>query len=283
MRVAILMTVFNRRLLTDRALHNLYRQIDIIGSIDYRVYMTDGGSSDGTFEWVKQEYPQVNIYKEPGAFWNSGMWNSWNKALESKFDFYLWLNDDVDLSDQVMSRLSSMILNKKNINNLILVGSTHDPYTRSLSYGALKIKHKYSPMNFEIDCSDGSDSVTFNGNFVLIPHNVVTQIGILDKRFSHSFGDIDYGLRASKSGIRIMNLPFIVGYCARNLDWSNMIIGNSSKVSFTFILKHPKGIPYKEWFIFTKMHGGKLWLLRFYLRYVFVFTRILKSKLLDRD
>ncbi len=280
MRVAILMTVFNRILITDLSLRNLYKQIRTIDSIDFQLFITDGGSNDGTFELISQDYPQAHLYKMQEAYWNTGMWHSWTKALESNFDFYLWLNDDVELFESTMSQISTMLSKKIVFENQILVGSTREPNTNFYSYGPLKIKHRYSPLNFEIDNSDGTDSVTFNGNFVLVPHDIVKRIGILDSRFSHSFGDIDYGLRASKYGIQIVNLPFSVGSCSMNPVWVNMLNGNSPRVSLSYILQHPKGIPYKEWFLFTKMHGGKLWYLRFFSRYIIYFARLLKSRVL---
>jgi GT2 family glycosyltransferase len=282
MRIAILMTVFNRILQTNLSLLNLYEQIKVIDAVDFQVFITDGGSNDGTFELISQAYPQAHLYKRQGAYWNKGMWNSWTKALESNFDFYLWLNDDVDLFEGTMAKISTILSEQEIFENMVLVGSTREPNSNFHSYGPLKIKHRYSPLNFEIDNSDGTNSVTFNGNFVLVPRNVVAQIGILDDRFSHSFGDIDYGLRASKCGIQIVNLPFSVGSCPKNREWSNIQNGNSSKVSLSFILQHPKGIPYKEWLLFTKKHGGKLWLLRFFWRYLIFFTRLLKSKLSAR-
>lgn len=282
MRVAILMTVFNRILITDLSLRNLYKQIRIIDSIDFQVFITDGGSNDGTFELISQKYPQAHLYKMQGAYWNTGMWNSWTKALESNFDFYLWLNDDVELFERTMFQISTMLNEKIVFENQILVGSTREPNTNFHSYGPLRIKHGYSPLNFEINNSNDADSVTFNGNFVLVPHSVVKLIGILDVRFSHSFGDIDYGLRASKCGIQIVNLPFSVGSCSKNLVWANLQNGSSPRLSLSYILQHPKGIPYKEWFLFTKTHGGKVWYLRFFWRYIILFARQLKLRVLAR-
>lgn len=39
---------------------------------------------------------------------------------------------------------------------------------------------------------------SFNGNIVLIPLSVFNILGFNDNYFTHSFGDLDYGLRAKK-------------------------------------------------------------------------------------
>jgi GT2 family glycosyltransferase len=264
--------------LTDASLSSLYTQIEKLDSVHFQVFITDGGSTDGTAELISLKFPQARLLHSHGAFWNSGMLYSWSKALESGFDYYLWLNDDVQLFDGIIDQLILTLKKSIIFEKQIFVGSTLEPGTERHSYGPLKIKHKFSPLNFQINNSNSVKSSTFNGNFVVVSHLVVCQIGLLDSQFSHSFGDIDYGLRATREGIKISHLPFIVGFCAKNREWSAIQSGKSAKLSFSFILTHPKGIPYKEWYLFTKRHGGNFWLLRFFYRYVRIFINFLKTR-----
>ena len=72
---------------------------DKIDKIDLNVYLVDDGSTDGTSEAVKKNFPQVNIIKGDGTlFWNGGMRVAFSKAMESEHDYYLWLNDDTILN-----------------------------------------------------------------------------------------------------------------------------------------------------------------------------------------
>ena len=58
--IAILLTVFNRRECTLKCLRQLTEQI-LQDGVTYDVYITDGGSTDGTVESVQELYPEVNI------------------------------------------------------------------------------------------------------------------------------------------------------------------------------------------------------------------------------
>lgn len=42
----------------------------------------DGGSTDGTVESVKTQFPHVNIKTVDGVFWNRGMIEAWKMAEE---------------------------------------------------------------------------------------------------------------------------------------------------------------------------------------------------------
>ena len=53
----------------------------------------------------------------------------------------------------------------------------------------------------------------FNGNIVLVPMAVFKVLGNLDHYFTHSKGDFDYGMRANKAGIKIIQCGEVLGEC----------------------------------------------------------------------
>jgi len=65
--------------------------------------------------------------------------------------------------------------------------------------------------------------ITFNANFVYVPHAVVGKIGILSAKSRHSFADMDYGLRATKHMIPIRLIRKSVVTTNYNHAWSNSI------------------------------------------------------------
>ena len=70
-QIAVIMTCFNRRSTTISCLRALHKQKN---SIDFDVYLTDDGSSDGTADAVKTEFPAVNILQGNGnLYWVGGM------------------------------------------------------------------------------------------------------------------------------------------------------------------------------------------------------------------
>lgn len=208
--IAVLLTVHNRKEKTVnclRALNNNY-----VKGIQIEIFLTDDGCTDGTVQAVLAEFPNTHIIKGDGnLYWNRGMYMSWKTAAETHPEYYLWLNDDTVLVDDAVARLVNVSVEQKN--RCIIVGSTIDG-NGDLSYGGRKRNKKHTlitPLSEQvIGCS------TFNGNIVLIPSYVFNLVGFNDPYFHHSFGDIEYGLRASKHGIKSYIAPGFYGKCDRN-------------------------------------------------------------------
>lgn len=209
-KVAVIMTVHNRKEKTIRCLKKLFEN-DIIEN-DIICYLTDDGCTDGTAESVINQFPNVVIIEGDGTlFWNRGMYKAWNRALQDKPDYFLWLNDDTLLEKTAVSCLIDIV--SKYQDEAIIVGSTCDSYGE-LSYGGRQFPRKHNII--VPDSYVSKPCSTFNGNIVLVPNKVVDKIGIIDPYFRHSFGDIEYGLRATKNGIRCIIAPGFLGKCNRN-------------------------------------------------------------------
>lgn len=80
-KVAILLTVFNRKVKTLECLKNCYQQIDVMKAdvnYSFSVYMVDDGSTDGTADAVSEMFPQTHVIRSEGnLFWNQGMRLAW--------------------------------------------------------------------------------------------------------------------------------------------------------------------------------------------------------------
>lgn len=249
MNIAILMTVHNRKDITLECIKALLNCKDFnIYNID--IYMVDDGSTDGTAQCIHQKYPFVTIINGDGnLFWNRGMHLCWTKALEKQYDFYIWLNNDTILTtDALVSLLDTY---RKTNSNAIIVGSICSSMNKNqVTYGG-RIKNKILPADGEIQKVE-----TFNGNLVLIPAKVSNQIGIIDPYFHHSFGDIEYGLRATKNNIPIYMTPHYVGYCERH-DQTMKCFNSHYKIKERFIFFYsPLGMNPKEFFYLNKKYKG---------------------------
>lgn len=258
-KIAVILTVYNRREVTLKGLRTLYKAIEYLQKEQpnegYRfdIYMTDDGSTDGTGEAVKTEFPNVHISQGDGnLYWNGGMRKAWQTAIETgeKYDFYLWYNDDVNIYDFSLSRLMK---DSRSFNNMcIVVGATSLSDGVTLSYGG-RIKGKIPPCEGSVHKVD-----YFNGNIVLIPQVVFEQLGNLDSYYTHSKGDFDYGLRAKKAGITMIQCGDVLGVCELHPSlsaWCNPQIPLSAR--WAHMVK-PNGMPPKESFYFNRRHFG-LW------------------------
>lgn len=252
-KIAVLLTVHNRKKHTLACLKGLYDQI-LSDCYVVDVFLVDDGSSDGTSDAVEKLFPQVIIVKGTGdLYWNQGMRLAWNMAALSKeYDYYLWLNDDTLLKSGALMQLIelSILYDDK----AIVIGSTSSfLYPDLLTYGGWNTKGEMiKPANVPQECD------YFNGNIVLVPKYVFQTIGMLDKRFRHALGDFDYGMRAHKHRIKNILAPGFIGQCNAHDSfpvWCNpqKHICERWKAFRTPLGHHPE-----EFFIFKKRHNGYL-------------------------
>jgi GT2 family glycosyltransferase len=202
------------------------------------------------------------------SYWAESMRLAWINAMRNKdYVGYLLVNDDLEIE---LGRLDEFVIEMKEFGKSeIHVGQCLDDSQTYITYGGLAIRSWKSRIHFRITNSEDS-LITFNANFVYVPKDVVSKIGILSNRFRHSFADIDYGLRATKRHIPIRLISNPVGTTNYNTAWSESLSYLSLR-NWRQILFDPKGIPVKEWLYFCYTHGGILWPVNFFTRYAKLF------------
>ena len=210
-KIAVLLTVFNRKDVTLQGLRLLYKAIAVLGEgYTFDKYMTDDGCSDGTGKAVAKEFPDIHIINGDGKlYWNGGMSRAWQTAVNSgvKYDYYIWFNDDSMLYDNSFIILFDTL--KKVGGNAIISGAFCDE-SGKVSYGGWAHDVLLEPK------TDLQSADKVNGNLVLIPKCVFNTIGGLDSFFHHSYGDWEYGIRAKKHGFPLFLTSKYVGKCNRH-------------------------------------------------------------------
>ena len=262
------MTSYNRREKTLKALRALHEQM-LPADVEVDTYLFDDASKDRTAEAVRLQFPQVRILRGDGKhFWNRGMRVAWEEAFGEGYDYYLLLNDDTVLyRDALITLLDTA---QYYANRAIVVGSIQDPETKVHTYGGLKRIGWWHPLRFVLvpPSTNPVECETMNGNCVLIPHTIAQQIGNLDPAFTHSMGDIDYGLRARRNGFAIVIAPGYLGTCSRNPvkgTWSDPTLPLGCRWQ---LVNSPKGRPPREYMVLARRHGGLLWPLYWIMPYV---------------
>ena len=104
-RLNVVLTSHNRRERTARSIRSVFAQVvDIPIRLD--VILVDDGSTDGTKQRIRKEFPQVTVLSGDGSlFWSGGMRRAFAAALEQQPDYVLWLNDDTNLYRDAINRL----------------------------------------------------------------------------------------------------------------------------------------------------------------------------------
>ena len=243
-RIAALLTCHNRKSKTHDCLMSL-ANIERKCQID--VFLTDDGSTDGTADMIKKEFPEVHLINGDGnLYWSRGMYSSWKEAMKGDYDYFLWLNDDVVLYPFFMDELFYSM--KKCGGNVIVSGLIENESKTEIIYGGYDNHKKI------IGSNETPGQITFmNGNVVLIPRMIVDSIGILDPIYQHDLGDVDYGLRAIKAGFDVVATcrPVAYGYknrYCRVRKWNSSLsgrfmrlyspLGSNPSINFYYRKKH---------------------------------------------
>lgn len=227
--------------------------------------LLDDGSTDRTAEHVVQTFGEaVTVVKGDGSlFWNGGMRRAIEIASDANPDFLLWLNDDTLIDNDALAKLFAAYKATADASEAtIVVGAIRDSqFSHGTTYGGLhrarwfqRTKWSRLPESESIQTCE-----TMNGNCVLIPRLVLSRVGNLAPDFTHSMGDLDYGLRARALACLLVVPPGTVGTCSRNSTSGTFEDKNSSFSARWKHLVSVKGLPPREWAIFTRRHAGPLW------------------------
>jgi GT2 family glycosyltransferase len=279
MKVAVLLTIYNRKEKTLNCLENLYKAKDAFNKLlELDVYITDDGSTDGSSCAIKSSFPDVFLFQGTGnLFWTGGMRNTWVEVckMHKEYDFYLLLNDDTNVYEKLFDELFSAheySVQKYKVSG-IYIGSTIDIATNKISYGGRKLTSKFFP-KFERVIPDGTiqECHLGNGNIMMVHKDVVAQIGILSEKYKHGIADFDYTLRAVKKSLPVLVCADYCGICIydHGKNWKSG--GESNLKQRIGYLKSPLGLSYNEFMYFHRTHFPiympvifiKLWLKTFF-------------------
>jgi GT2 family glycosyltransferase len=247
MTLQIMITCHNRREITLNCLRRLAMQTACGAELRYVV--VDDGSLDGTAEAITKEFPAVRILKGDGSlYWCGGMRMAWAEAAKDDPDYYLLLNDDTELFPEAFKELLQIAPSRDSM--VIAVAAICDPITGKQNYGGHRRNGPVATSGKPEICE------TFNANCVLVPRAVYRKQGMLYCGFTHGMGDFDYGFQATKKGIAVIQTGAPVGTCKTNPKegtWGDRSLPRLRRLQ---LLESPKGLPFKEWFVFIVRNNG---------------------------
>lgn len=277
------MTVHNRREKTLACLESLRRQQDVAATVE--VYLVDDGSTDGTAEAVRKQFPNVHVHVGDGTlYWNRGMHAALAAAYRHGYDGYLWLNDDTMLDTDALSRL---LITWRDVSDRcgrpsIVVGSTRDPDSGRVTYGGRYRPSRIRRTRFCVlppAATMPRRTETMNGNLVLVPADVVARVGNLEPAYRHGGGDEDYGLRARQSGCEIWLAPGFLATCPRDGATSG---GHRTLRDELRDLADVKRFEPRSWALFTRRWAGPLWPLYFVSPYMRGALRVIRAQIASK-
>lgn len=246
MKIAVLLTCFNRKKQTVSCIRSFFNALNFYNNksneeqIKATVYLTDDGCTDGTGDAIKHEFNnEVIILKGDGnLYWAGGMRLAWNEALKEhdNTDFYLLLNDDVDLDKDCLlilletHKYCCQIYSKSGIYSGITYSKT-PPHVLTYS-GAIWINKFLGKMKM-VDISNTPQMVDVtNANILLVHKSVVDKIGIFYEGFKHGGADHDFSYQARKNGFPVLVTSKKCGLCDNDHLTAEQLKKKILKMSF---------------------------------------------------
>lgn len=254
-KIAVLLTTFNRCNETIKCLKSIYETNELI---DFRFVVADDNSSDDTVAELRKLPAKIRLLDGNGnLYWNGGMRMAMAFAKEhaEKFGYVLLINDDVVFKPGAISRLLDR-LEKSDAD--AIVGATSDK-DGNMSYGGVRMTSKHFARFEMIEPTVSYEKCdTFNCNCLLMKSSTFKEAGNLDRGYTHSMGDYDYGMHLKKLGMTVISSSEYVGSCEDNDKkgtWKDTSLPRLKRLK---LKEGPKGLPFKDWFHFVNKNYGIL-------------------------
>ena len=254
----IIIPVHNNLNLTIKCLEHIKN----IESIDYKIYIIDDGSTDGTSSWVSTNRPDINLIVGDGSLW-------WTGAIHlgvievlriaNNNDYIMSLNNDVFLQKNTLNELIyfSNNQNRKCICNALSVdefdGRIISSGSRVLSWFFNLNYHPLHNKNIQsIDSFYPIEVDMLTGRCVLYPVEVFSLVGNFDYlRFPHYGGDSEFTIRAKRNGYALYIIPRSIALVNNeNTGLNSMAIKLSykEKLLSLFIIRSSSNLKYRTRF-----------------------------------
>ncbi len=234
---------------------------------DFKIVICDDGSTDGTYDILKKNYPEVILFKGDGNLWWGGGINKCFSYVLKKGksqDFILMLNNDliVDqnylkaLKDHVTSNmmLGSVVVDINNPEQIVYAGELLDKLTARSVQLHRKLNRIEGKTIWDVDL--------LTGRGVIFPFGLLRDIGLIraDKMPQYS-GDSEFSARAAKNGyeLKILRNAVVYSHIKNTADGSIYKRTPFGKfLTSFFTLKSPNY--YRARYYFAKTYTYKWWL-----------------------
>ena len=207
-RVVIVTPVHNRKAITLQCLRSLSR-IDRTG-LDVHIIVVDDGSTDGTGDAIRREFPEVEVVEGDGnLYYTKGTNLGMRVGLQRNPDYILTINDDslfhreflvrmVDCAQRhPRSVIGALLLRWDAPNQIAQYAPRWDTWSGGWTW----------PQNLTVQTVPQGpvDVELIPGNCVLLPRAAVQQEGLMNERaFPYGWGDAEYTSRLRKGGWRLL-------------------------------------------------------------------------------
>jgi len=263
-RVEIVAPVHNRREITLQCLRSLARLAD--EKLEIHIVIVDDGSTDGTGEAIRKNFPDVELVEGDGNLWfTEGTNVGVRAALKHNPDYVLMINDDqvfdakfltcmVETAEKYpRSVIGSLLLLWDTPHKLFQVAPVWKTWKGGWQLWDNQTIWTIPKKPWKVDI--------IVGNCLLVPVEAIREAGLMDSKRYPNFGDAEYTPRLKKKGWRLLIEPRARVFCQPNAIPKRVTsMGLKEKVDALFInLKHTQNLR-RRFFMHldsapTKLHG----------------------------
>ncbi len=210
-------------------------------NVDFKLYVVDNNSTDGTADFIIENYPQVEVIKTGENLGFGGGHNKILDVLESKY--HILINPDISIRDDVAEKMAAYMDKNEDIGLLSpkicfpdgrpqILGK-REPKMKYLIASRLRDESKPSKLLSEYAMLDKNDDECYDteiasGCFLMVRTDLFKKIGGFDERYFLYFEDFDLAKTIRKTH-RVVFFPFATVYH----EW-----GRDSKRNFRLMLIH---------------------------------------------
>ena len=201
--VYLVIPCYNRKAFTRNCLKALSEQT----YKDFKVIVVDDGSTDGTSDMIKEEFPEtIILYGDGNLFWTKATNMGIRYALEHGATYVMCLNDDTVPFENYMEKMMHWAKVKP---QGVIHAMDYDFDTKKPYYGGERHNWKTNKTVHLLDIlpeemQHGLHEVTHGpGRGLLIPRIVFEKAGLFEeKKLPHYGADYDFTFQAAKHGFQ---------------------------------------------------------------------------------
>ncbi len=202
--IYIVIPVFNRKHFTKECLLSLQRGTNQ----HYKVIVVDDGSTDGTADMLREEFPQVEVLTSEGnLFWTASVNMGIRHALQAGADYVMTLNNDLEVAPNFIQNTYKWMEKKP---DAVIGALEMDANTREPAFGGEVVDFKTNTVRHLLQELPKEKQVGLHkvsqlpGRGLLIPRAVFEKVGLFDQeRFPHYVADYDFTHTALRNGFEL--------------------------------------------------------------------------------
>lgn len=201
---------------------------------NYEIILVDGNSSDGSVEFIKENYPQVEIVQNDR---NLGFAETNNIGYKkAKGEYILFLNNDTEVEPDFLLILIKKLNEDKDIVGVqpkFLQMDNHealDCIGDFLTFSGFLYHFGYRKKADNPKYLKTMELFAMKGVAMLFKRSVLEEVGVFDSDFFAYFEETDLCWRMQLAGYKIAYIPESIVYHKGK--------GTSSKINFSFIDYH---------------------------------------------